>query len=147
MAPCRLLNYTVWTLDDEARKWLRSKEISFPSRTSRWPTRAELQELLTGLRGFAVKYTDNGPGKSWDASISDDAPGDAECWTLLHAEPEKGDDEHTIIHFEKGEPYLIVALLRGLSRIVGPLMLLPDVGGLPMIISPEFNLPEIAKHC
>jgi hypothetical protein len=138
--------YTVWPLDDSARDWLRSQNIPSPSRQSRWPTRHELQELLAGLSGFSVEYTDNGPGMSWDASISDNEPGDAECWTLLHAEPEGGDDARTKVHFEKGEPYLIVALLRGLSRTVGPLMLMPDVGGPPMIVSPEFTVPEIAEH-
>ncbi|MBX3628025.1 MAG: hypothetical protein KF892_23655 [Rhizobacter sp.] len=124
--------YTVWPLDTQAQEWLRSQEIPFPSGSSRWPTRKEIQNTLSALRGFKVEYTDNGPGKRWDAFVSDEE--EDGNWTLLHAEPQE-DDECTHLHFEKGEPTLVVAIMRSLSEITGPFMLLPDIGCPPMVVS------------
>ena len=138
--------YTVWPIDTAAQGWLQSQAIAFPDRPARWPTRQELQSLLGTLSGFKVRYTDNGPGRRWDALITDEAPGEGECWTLLHAEPKDGDDAETHIHFEKGEPLLIASLLRELSRAVGPMMLLPDVDRTPMVVAPEYSVLQIVEH-
>jgi hypothetical protein len=137
--------YTVWPLDAEAREWLTSEGISFPDGPSRWPTRSELEKVLGELRGFSVDYTVNGASQRWDASVDDgDEDGN---WTLLHAEPQD-DDSCTKVSFEKGEPTLIVAILRSLSADVGPLMLLPDVGCPPMVVSTSRSVQDIvADFC
>jgi hypothetical protein len=136
--------YTVWPLDDQAKTWLWSQDIGFPESTSRWPTRAEVERVLGELRGFKVKFTLNGPGNRWDADI-DDGEEDGNR-TLLHAVPQDNDDGCTLISFEKGEPTLIVAILRALATTSGPFMLLPDVGCPPMVIAPSRSIPEIVGH-
>jgi hypothetical protein len=133
--------YTVWPLDPDAKKWLRSQQILFPDIPARWPSRIELEAVLKELKGFAIEYANNGPGKRWDADISDgEEDGN---WTLLHAEPYEGDDGCTHVHFEKGEPTLIVAILRSLSATTGPFMLLPDIGCPPMVVSASKSVIEI----
>jgi len=138
--------YTVTPLDSEVRDWLRLQEIAFPATSSRWPTRAEVRAVLEDLRGFKVEYTENGPGHRWDAFLSDgEEDGN---WTLLYAEPHDNNDDITCVYFEKGEPTLIVAVLRALAAVTGPFMLLPDIGCPPMVVSTSRSVPEIvADHC
>jgi hypothetical protein len=122
--------YTVVPLDSEARSWLRSQEIAYPATPSRWPTRGEVRAVLEDLKGFKVKYTENGPGRRWDAFLSDgEEDGNR---TLLHAEPQNNNDDVTRVHFEKGEPTLIVAVLRALAAVTGPFMLVPDIAPDPL---------------
>jgi hypothetical protein len=138
--------YTVWPLDSQAREWLQSQNIAFPATPSRWPTRGEVRAVLEDLKGFKVKYTENGPGRRWDAFLSDGE--DDGNWTLLQAEPQGDNDDVTQIHFEKGEPTLIVAVLRALAAVTGPFMLLPDIGCPPMVVSTSRSVSEIvANHC
>lgn len=138
--------YTVWPLDSQAQDWLRSQDIAFPLLASRWPTRTELEQVLRELSGFTVKYTKNGPGQRWDAFVEDGA--EDGNWTRLHAEPQDNDDECTHFYFEKGEPTLIVAILRSLSAATGPFMLIPDIGCPPMVVSTSRTLAEIvADFC
>lgn len=137
--------YTVWPLDQEARTWLADQSIESPAGPARWPTRTELEKVLSELRGFKVTFTLNGPGQRWSASI-DDGEEDGN-WTLLQAEPE-GDDRSTRVSFEKGEPTLIVAILRALSAETGPLMLVSDVGCPPIVVSTSRLVQEIlADFC
>lgn len=137
--------YTVWPLNAQAREWLTSEGIAFPEGSSRWPTRSELEKVLGELRGFKIDFTLNGAGQRWDAWV-DDGEEDGN-WTLLHAEPQD-DDSCTHVSFEKGEPTLIVAILRSLSADVGPLMLLPDVGCPPMVVSTSRSVQDIvADFC
>jgi len=125
--------YHVAPLEPEVRDWLESQSIECPDGTSRWPTRGELRAVLDAFRGFEVRFTENGPGHRWDAFVSD-GKHDGN-WTLLHAEPQHNSDDITHLYFEKGEPTLIVAILRALSAVTGPFMLLADVGGPPMVVS------------
>jgi hypothetical protein len=46
------------------------------------------------------------------------------------------------ISFEKGEPTLIVAILRALCADLGPLMLFADVGSPPMVVSPSRSIKD-----
>jgi hypothetical protein len=93
------------------------------------------------LRGFQVSYTENGSGEIWDAAIDD--PEGRRLWTVLHAKPENGDDRVTQVNFEKGSPWLIVALLRLLSGATGPLVLIDDSGSEPLVVRPDVSLLEL----
>ena len=138
--------YTVMPLDSEVRDWLRSQDIVCPAAASRWPTRGEVRTVLEDLRGFKIKYSENGPGRRWDALLSDEE--EHGNWTLLHAKPEDNHDDITHVYFEKGEPTLIVAVLRALSVVTGPFILLPDIGCPPMIVSTTRSILEIvADYC
>jgi hypothetical protein len=99
--------------------------------------------VLKELAGFKIELTLNGPGHTWDAFITDGEE-DEGNWTLLHAAPQDNNDDCTHIHFEKGEPTLIIAILRSLSALTGPFMLLPDVGGPPIVVCTARSVAEIA---
>lgn len=105
--------------------WLQSQDIAVPdAATSRWPSREEVVSALTALRDFRIRYTENGPNEVWDALV-DENENDA-WWTLLQAEPKDGSDAVTKLSFEGGEPALIIAILRGLSEVTGPLVVMVD---------------------
>jgi len=133
--------YTVWPLDSQMKEWLTSQGIAFPEGSSRWPTKQEIRNALGSLRGFKVRYTENGPNARWDATI--ESPDVEDLWTLLHANPEAASDSTTHIDFEKGEPGLIVAILRDLSSATGPLVLMADVGGPPLVVSRKYSFQSL----
>ena len=137
--------YTVWPLDAEMKGWLGSQSIPFPPDTSsRWPTRQEVVEVLRALHCFSVRYTENGPGNRRDADITEGR--DDEWWTLLHAEPKEGSDLVTEVSFEKGEPALIIAIVRDLSAATGPLVLMADVGGPPLVVSQRYSFAALVEE-
>jgi len=133
--------YTVWPLDSQMKEWLTSEGIEFPEAPSRWPTKAEVRNVLGSLSGFNVRYTDNGPNARWDATI--ESPEVETLWTLLHADPEDTSDSSTHVGFEKGEPALIIAILRDLSSSTGPLALMADVGGPPLVVSWKYSFQSL----
>lgn len=135
--------YTVWPLDSQMKEWLTSQGIEFPDVASRWPVKHEVRATLSALSGFNVKYTENGQNERWDATV--EAPDIEDLWTLLHANPEAESDGTTHIDFEKGEPALIIAILRDLSTTTGPLVLTADAGGEPLVISRECSFRALVN--
>lgn len=129
--------WTVWPLDDQTKSWLDSTGIKYPKEPSRFPTGREIKDVVRGLVGFNVEITDNGLGSHWQASIVSKQGGDTGEWTLLNITEYSGDDAEQKLWFEKGWESLITSILRELSKHSGPLVLIPDVGGDPIIISNE----------
>ena len=64
---------------------------------------------------------------------------------MLHAEPKGDSDLTTEISFEKGESALIVAILRDLSAATGPLVLMADVGGAPLVVSQRYSFAALVQ--
>jgi hypothetical protein len=133
--------WTVWPLDDDMQKWLTELGVSFPQRTSRFPTGNEIKKALTELDGCAVEVTDNGIGFSWQALITDRRGADNYPWTLLNVSKYSGDEEPQELWFEKGWEDLIVSVLARLPPVCGPLVLIPDTGELPRAIDSR-SLPD-----
>lgn len=121
--------YTVWPLDSEMKAWLESQDIALPDdATARWPSREEVVALLSALRDFKIRYAENGPNEIWDALVREEQ--DDAWWTLLQAKPKDGSDAVIELSFEGGEPALIIAILRDLSDVTGPLVLMADADAL-----------------
>lgn len=135
--------YIVWPVDEPVREWLASHAIDAPPSASRWPSKREIQVSLKRLHGFQVRVTDNGPGARWDAFV--EHAGAAGLWTVLEAKPRDGADDANEITFEKGNPALILALLRDLSRVTVPLVLMSDAGDDPVIVSPTIPFRQLVQ--
>ena len=136
--------YIVWPVNAEMRDWLASQDVDAPAVDSRSPTKQEVTAVLNRLRGFQVRFTDNGPGARWDAFVQcREVPG---LWTLLQAEPKDASDDVTEVTFEKCEPALIIALLRDLARQTGPLVLISDSGDGPLIVDPAMPYRELVEQ-
>jgi hypothetical protein len=125
------------------KEWLTSEGVDVPDCASRLPRKAEVREVLAGLQNLSVRYTENGDGERWDAMVDDDDK--RQLWTLLHAEPESGNEDATRIDFEKGSPWLVIAILRALSASTGPLVLLDDSGSKPLVVRSDTPLIEVVR--
>lgn len=136
--------YTAWPVDQQMTEWLDELDIEAPKAASRFPSKVETRNALGALRDLRIKYTDNGPGARWSAFI--DCADDDTLWTVLHAEPKDGNDDVTEIHFEKGEPALILALLRDLSSVTGPIVLIADTGDAPVVVHRSIPFAESVRH-
>jgi hypothetical protein len=127
--------WTVWPLNDDMRKWLDEQDIAYPVGPSRFPTGAEIKLALAMLSNYDVKVTDNGPGAYWQASIVHKDGGHNGPWTLLNISNYSGDDMQQELSFEKGWESLITEILQHLSVTCGPLVLIADTGGEPIVIA------------
>lgn len=136
--------YMVWPVDEPMREWLASHAIDAPPSASRWPGKREIQAALKRLHGFQVRVTDNGPGARWDAFVEHAAA--AGLWTLLEAKPRDGADDANEITFEKGNPALILALLRDLARVTGPLVLMSDAGDDPVVVEATVPFLQLVRR-
>jgi hypothetical protein len=127
--------WTVWPLDDEMKSWLDEMEVEYPLNPSRFPTGAEIKEVLSGLDEYDVEINDNGPDSAWQAMIAHKKDGEKGPWTLLNINEYTGDAEQQELWFEKGWPELIELVLGRLAAKCGPLVLIPDTGGDPTVVT------------
>jgi len=128
--------WTVWPLDEDVRRWLTEIQVPFPDQVSRFPVGGEIKRALTDLPGYQVEITDNGIGASWQALITSESGADEGPWTLLNVSEYTGDELPQKLWFEKGWESLITTILERLVPACGPLVLIPDTGGTPTVISP-----------
>lgn len=128
--------WTVWPLDEDARRWLTEIQVPFPDQVSRFPVGREIKRALTDLPGYQVEITDNGIGASWQALITSESGADEGPWTLLNVSEYTGDELPQKLWFEKGWKSLITTILKRLAPACGPLVLIPDTGDTPTVISP-----------
>jgi hypothetical protein len=127
--------WTVWPVDDGMREWLDEQQIAYPDKPSRFPTGAEIKSALALLGDYDIELTDNGLGAPWQASIVHKEGGDGGPWTLLNVSSYSGDDLPQELWFDKGWESLITEILKHLSVACGPLVLIADAGGEPMVIA------------
>ncbi|MBW4619144.1 MAG: hypothetical protein KME17_07265 [Cyanosarcina radialis HA8281-LM2] len=127
--------WTVFLLDEQMKDWLDEIGVGYPNAFSKFPTGREVKEVLPALSDFDVEVDDNGVGASWQASIVSKSGGDSGEWTVLNITEYSGDDKQQKIWFAKGSRNLIALILKELSNQVGPLVLIPDTGDNPLVIS------------
>ena len=129
--------YTVMPPSQEVADWLDESGLHVSVDTSsRSPTISEIRETLNSLEGFAVEYTDNGIGSSWQAMVTTIADPESGGWTLLNITRRAKPEESQEIWFEKGHPELIVEIVSRLSMRCGTLIVIPDTGCPPLVIAP-----------
>ncbi len=110
--------------------------ISWPDLPSRFPTGSEIKKVIGELMGYEIKINDNGVGWIWQASIVHKCGGDNGPWAHLNISEYSGDEEQQKLWFEKGSPELNEEILRRLGKMCGPLVLIPDTGEKPQVITP-----------
>ncbi len=127
--------WTVWPLDKEMKSWLDEISVGYPEKASRFPTGREIKDVLDTLSNYDVKITDNGIGAVWQAFIASKKGADHDEWTLLTVSHYSCDDKEQALWFEKGWERLIIAILKKIAVKSGPLVLIADADGEPIIIS------------
>jgi hypothetical protein len=129
--------YSVLPLDASITPYLREVGTVVPEggQESRNPTPLEVRavcETLTDLKVTACSP----PSHHWHIMIEGLKDPEKEPWTLLHLDNFNGDE--TVPHsiwFEKGWPSLILRIVHGLSAKCGPLVIIPDTGCTPIVVS------------
>ena len=125
--------WTVRPLIDEIKSYLDETGIDYPNNPSRLPTGREINDVVVALLAFDVKINNNGVGSSWQAHIVSRRNQDE--YALLNIEEYTGDDQEQELWFEKGSEKVIRLILQKLSNKAGPLVLIPDTGDEPTVIS------------
>jgi hypothetical protein len=116
-----------------------------PSEVGRNPTPRELRTVLDELSGYTVDYL-VGPG-NWQADV--DAKTGLRPFrstTLVSVIDFQG--EETTPHlfcFEKGDLTLNILIVERLSRLCGPLFVVPDTGARPLLVTPGIDPKDAVK--
>lgn len=128
--------YIVTPPTDEVSDWLADTCVSLPDVvSSRSPLLSEIRHVLDSLEGYSVDYTDNGRGSCWHAMITSTENPEDGRWTRMNITSLNGPSEPQEIWFEKGHPELIVQILCRLSSECGTLVVIPDTGCPPLVIT------------
>ena len=127
------VSHTVLTLlDDPAfEPWLRQHGIVLPQPwpAHRYPSPAEIRAVLDPLPGYVVEYS-VGPGR-WDARIATADRQRTAIWVRNFSGDAMAPHE---FFFHKGSEALNMQILEQLAPICGPLVLVSDAAGLPMVV-------------
>ncbi|HKB04982.1 MAG TPA: hypothetical protein VKD90_22355 [Gemmataceae bacterium] len=136
--------YIVEPLDAEIREWLSEEGVALPR--GRNPTPAEIRAVCDALDGFRVKYIASTKKKFWQAVVEGRKGRDRERWTILNIEKWGGsEDRRYQILFDKGDPALILEIVRALTAPCGPLVVIPDTGDTPIVLWPEADPEELMR--
>ena len=135
--------YSVIPFDHEIQNYLKEENLFIPENadTGRNPTVEEIRVVLESLTDYKAEYNEPGAGGTWQAFVESKSDPDRE-WTLLNMIDYVDNKTPTSIYFEKGWVELIAKILAGLSKTCGTLVLWPDTGDPPLIITPEIELDE-----
>lgn len=127
------VSHTVLTLlDDPAfEPWLHEHGVVLPRPWSahRYPSPAEIRAVLDQQPGYMVEYS-VGPGL-WDAYIKVEAGHKTAIWVRNFSADETAPHE---FFFHKGSEVLNIQILEQLALVCGPLVLVSDAEGLPMVV-------------
>ena len=134
--------YTVLPLSEDVSAWL--DEIGVPYAygpvPSRNPTVRELRDALSSMPEVRVQFDEPVVGRAWGALLDVVSSAEAGLWTQLNVLSYQGDDQPHEFHFEKGWPQLILRALKCISAVTGPLVLIPDTGSDPLVVSADLDV-------
>lgn len=128
---------TVWTVlpvDEKMKIWLDELGVAYPAKASRLPTGREIKATLRMLEAYDVTINAHGIGAPWQASIAHKS-GATGPWTVLNIVNYTGDELEQNLFFEKGWESLVTAILKRLRKSCGPLVLIADADGDPLVIA------------
>jgi hypothetical protein len=129
--------YSIVPLDESITPYLRDLGVTLPDSgiPSRNPTPLELRAVAADLTDLSVDLH-SPPGHAWQIMIQGTKDPDNEPWTLLNVTEFNGDESKPhAIWFEKGWPSLILRVVHALSVRCGPLVIVPDTGCKPIVVS------------
>ncbi len=137
--------YWIVPIDKKVADYLRGIGASVPhsENDSRNPTPQELRTICGRMTDVKVDFlaSPNHSWQIWFEGLND--PGH-EPWTLLNIHKFNGNESapHSI-WFEKGWPSLIVRIVHTLAAICGPLVIFPDTGCSPLIVTSDGDAQQL----
>jgi hypothetical protein len=139
--------YTVLPLEPKVLAWLKNLGVELPSGSavSRNPTPAELRAAVTALPGYQAEITEAELGGTWQAWVESTREPEEGPWTLVNVLDYQGEHVQREFGFEKGWDTLIVSIVSRVAECCGPLVLLPDTGDRPIVVTSETVPDEAVK--
>jgi hypothetical protein len=141
--------YTVLPYNIESWEWLchEFEQLAKPAAENRNPTPHEIFQVIASLGNLEVERSIQ--SESLYLLISDISNEEPSAWVLLviiNYDGGKDFENHPHeIYFEKGWSTLIIRIMASLSRFSGALVLVPNSGQTPVVISPTTTSEEIAN--
>jgi hypothetical protein len=130
--------YSVHPLIEKIKLWLDEQSIEYPADINgRNPTLSEIQQSLGQLVGYSSNMTVAEIGKPWQAFIEDRMDPEKKGWAILNIINLTNSNNE--FYFEKGCPDLIVRFTVLLTKYTGPLVLICDAGGPPLVVTASAN--------
>jgi hypothetical protein len=129
--------YTTFPLEDELKEYLDEMDIEYPGTEScsKNPSPNEVLAALTSLDSLNVESGFmNG---SWQTTVEDEV---RDYYTSIHMHECGKMDDNGSLSFEKGEPRLIIEILKILSEKTGTVALFPDTGDVPLCVYPAIDV-------
>lgn len=137
--------YHVEPLDEEMAGLLHAMGEKLPDADlpSRNPTPQEVRAVCDALRGYTVEYNIT-PKARWQAIIEGKGGEDG---TILNIEKfNAAEDQPLPIWFEKGDPALILEIVKQLAKICGPLVVIPDTGDVPITVTANASVKKLLRE-
>jgi hypothetical protein len=144
--------YCVVPLDAEIRPHILAAGATVPesNRATRNPTPREIRNVCSKLTDIEAHI--NSPlDRPWQVrnvwqAVLGDADYDHHPWTRLNVHDFNGrEDQPHSIWFEKGWPSLILRVVHALSVQCGPLVVWPDMGDPPIVVSATDTVAELLR--
>ena len=137
--------YTVVPLEEQIADYLLDVGATVPGWTtaSRNPTPREIRTVCTALLNLKIEML-SPPVYAWQVMIEGLRDPENEPWTILNVDHFNGDENapHSI-WFEKGWPSLILRIVNALSSNCGPLVIIPDTGCTPIVVSTSDDVGDL----
>jgi hypothetical protein len=143
LIPTSIVGQYPWVLDAlnlYSMGWLNTSEVG------RNPSPVELRAVLDELSDYDVQYSVS--ENNWQADIR--ARRGIPLFrptSLLCVVDYTGDEsESHLVCLESGDMYLNLLIAERLSRTCGPLLIIPDTGTLPLLVTPGSDPTELIRN-
>ena len=129
--------YTSVPIDKEVKEYLDELEIEYSK--EKVPSKnPSPNEILSVLGKFQNLNVESGFIRgAWQAQIENKVD---DGWTTIHIMECNELACEGSLSFEKGEPKLIIQILKALSNTVGIMVLTPDTGEEPLVIDSDLDV-------
>jgi hypothetical protein len=138
--------YTVIPLNtahEDFLPWLDELGVEYPTNEEgRNPTPQEVRAALAELRDYTCDFSGGTVGTFWQVDISWAAAPEDGPWTALRTLKYEGENDPIEIYFEKGWREAVLSVLTNLCRTTGPLVLIPDTGEKPIVVTANRTIEE-----
>lgn len=140
--------YIVHPYREADRPWLEEYGAVVASGTppGRNMSADEVRSALQSVRGYRVEVTPQQGDGSFQISFETPDNPEAGPWALLNVSPHKSVAGCVDFYFSKGWPVAVLTVAEQLSRHCGSLVVAPDTGDAPVIVTPGID-PEALSAC
>lgn|GEM_PF-1417115 len=119
--------------------------------TSRYPTPSEIRQVLDQMPEYTKDYFIT--EKVWDVKVYETTFYEQQlriingkCATIYSIEPTFDEFLPLSIYFHGGSEELNVEITLRLTRFTGPLLLIGDFDGIPLLVSPNNNVADLLSQ-